>query len=94
MKQNNEQSSAFLQFLTLNIPTMDMSDYHMKAKVFQLWHLWQVVTLEDIFSYFTMEKLLYALVVKNISLCMHIFLFREGTSLLNVIIMENVALHS
>ena len=68
----------------------DMSYYQMKVKVFQLWHLWQVVTLEDIFSYFKIEKVLYAIVVKNISLCMHIFLFREGISLSNVISMENV----
>ena len=49
----------------------------MKVKGFQLWHLWQVLTLEDIFSYFTMENVLYAIFVKNTSLCMHIFLFHE-----------------
>ena len=49
-----------------------------------------MVALEDLFSYFKIEKVLYAIVVKNISLCMHIFLFREGISLSNVISMENV----
>ena len=55
----------------------DIFHYHMKVKGFQLWHLWQVLTLEDIFSYFTIENVLYAIFVKNTSLCMHIFLFHE-----------------
>ena len=49
----------------------------MKVKGFWLWHLWQVLTLEDIFSYFTLKNVLYAIFVKNTCLCMHIFLFHE-----------------
>ena len=43
-----------------------------------------------IFIFQNWKSLIYAIVVKNISLCIHIFLFREGISLSNVISMENV----